>query len=132
MGTFGPKHQNCQLKLKFGTQTNSNVQKVMLIFVFCFKQETLFLGKFGPKIKFENQTNSNMQKSMAVFILSVLDHKYSFWINCFQKYFDKKKDKNLIKKKKKIQNCHFKLKFGTQTNWNMQISMVTFISCVFE
>ena len=26
-----------------------------------------------------------MQKSMAVFILSVLDHKYSFWIKCFQK-----------------------------------------------
>ena len=26
LGKFGPKNQNCQFKLKFGTQTNSNIQ----------------------------------------------------------------------------------------------------------
>ena len=33
---------------------------------------------------------------------------------------------------KKNQNCHFKLKFGTYTNSNMQNSMVMFILSVFD
>ena len=34
--------------------------------------------------------------------------------------------------KKKNQNCQFKLKFGTKTNWNMQNSMVMFILFVLD
>ena len=31
---FGPKNQNYQFKLKFGTHTNSNMQSSMVIFTF--------------------------------------------------------------------------------------------------
>ena len=33
-GKFGPKNQNCQLKLKLSTLTNSNMQNSMLVFTF--------------------------------------------------------------------------------------------------
>ena len=46
---------------------------------------------------------------MVAFILSVLDRKYPFWANFV-----------------KNTNCQFKLKFGSQTNPNMQDSMVMF------
>ena len=34
LGKFGPKSQNYQLKLKFGTYTNSNMQNSMVMFIF--------------------------------------------------------------------------------------------------
>ena len=34
LGKFGPKNQNCQFILKFGTWTNSNLQNSMAIFNF--------------------------------------------------------------------------------------------------
>ena len=50
LGKFDQKSQNCQFKLKFGTQTNSNMQNSMAVFTFfCFRRKTLFLGKFGTK-----------------------------------------------------------------------------------
>ena len=45
---------------------------------------------------------------MVMLTFSVLDQKYCFWANLVQKN----------------QSCHFKLKFGTFTNLNMQNSMV--------
>ena len=33
-GKFGPKNQNCQFKLKFGTKTNLNMQNSMVVFTF--------------------------------------------------------------------------------------------------
>ena len=33
LGKLGPKNQNCQFKLKFGTYTNSNMQNSMVEFV---------------------------------------------------------------------------------------------------
>ena len=33
-GKFGPKNQNYQLKLKFGTYTNLNMQNLMVMFTF--------------------------------------------------------------------------------------------------
>ena len=55
---------------------------------FCFRLETSFLGKFGPKnqncqfkLKFSIQTKSNMQNSMVVLIFSFLNGKHSFWVN---------------------------------------------------
>ena len=56
-----------------------------------------------------------MLVSVSMLTFSVLDWKHPFW-----EKFDPKN-----------QNCHFKWKFGTLTNWNMQISMVTFIAHVF-
>ena len=44
------KNQNCQCNLKFGTKTNSNMQNLMVVIhFFCFRPETPFWGKFGPK-----------------------------------------------------------------------------------
>ena len=34
LGKLGPKNQNCQFKLKFGTYTNSNMQNSMVVFTF--------------------------------------------------------------------------------------------------
>ena len=45
---------------------------------------------------------------------SVLDWKYPFWINLV-----------------KTENCQFKLKFGTEANWNMPNSMMMFTFSVF-
>ena len=33
-GKFGPKNQNCQFELKFGTYTNSNMQYSMMMVIF--------------------------------------------------------------------------------------------------
>ena len=95
------------------------MQNLVVLF-FCFRPETPFLGKFGPKnqncqfkLKFGTKTNSNMQNSMALFTFSVLDRKYPF--------LDKFGPKN--------QNCQFKLKFGTKPNSNMHNSMALFIFC---
>ena len=59
---------------------------------FCFRLETSFLGKFGPKnqncqfkMKFSIQTKSNMQNSMVVLIFSFLNGKHSFWVNLLKK-----------------------------------------------
>ena len=50
LGKFVSKNQKCELKLKFGTYTNSNMQNSIVVFTFfCFRLETRFLGKFGPK-----------------------------------------------------------------------------------
>ena len=42
---FGPKIQNCFLRLKFGTKTNSNALNSTVLFVFCFGGEISFLEK---------------------------------------------------------------------------------------
>ena len=59
---------------------------------FCFRWETPFQGKFGPKnqncqfqLKFGTKTNSNMQSSVVVFTFCVLDWKHPFWANLVQK-----------------------------------------------
>ena len=60
------------------------------MWVFSFRPEAPFLGKFDPKnencwskLKFGTQTNSNMQNSVVMF--SVFYQKYPFWINLLKK-----------------------------------------------
>ena len=36
LGKYGPKNKNYQFKLKFGTQSNSNMQNWMVMFAFSF------------------------------------------------------------------------------------------------
>ena len=64
---FGPKNRNCQLKLKIGIQTNSNLKILTVMFIFYVfgrkDQECLL------KLKLRTQINLNMQNSMAMFIL---------------------------------------------------------------
>ena len=57
LGKFGPKTQNSQFKLQFGTY----------------------------KVKFYNEVNSNMLNSIMLFTFPVLDQKYPFWTNLIQK-----------------------------------------------
>ena len=71
---FGPKYQNCQLKLKLGAQSNLNMQNSMVVFTFSvLEQKHLFLGKFSPKnrncqiqLKFgiQNQCHNILRVSM--------------------------------------------------------------------
>ena len=93
LGKFGQKTQNCQFKLKFGTQTNSNMQNSMVMFTFSlFDWKYLFWVNLVQKnqncqfeLKFGTQTNFNMQNSMVVFTFSVLDQKNPFLANLVQK-----------------------------------------------
>ena len=98
--------------MKFGTQTNSSMQNLMVMFTFSIFDRKYFLGeggavgkgKFGPK-----QFNGSVQ------------------FFCFQPeipFLDKLGPKN--------QNCQFKLKFGTYTNSNMKDSMVALIFSIFD
>ena len=52
-GKFGPISQNCQFLLKFGTQTNLNMNNSMVMLIFSVFEKYL-LGKFGrEKQKFQ-------------------------------------------------------------------------------
>ena len=47
---FGPKNQNCQFKLKFGTQTNSSMKDSMATFIFSiFDRKDSFLEQIYSK-----------------------------------------------------------------------------------
>ena len=74
LGKFCPKYQNHRFKLKFGTETNLNMQNsmVMLIF-FCLWPEIPFLGKSGPKyqnckIKLKFDTDSHFHNIFRLFM----------------------------------------------------------------
>ena len=88
LGKFGPKCQNFQFKLKFGTKNKLKFHGGAHFFSFWL--EIPFFSKFGPKnqnsqfkLKFGN---SNMQNSMVMFTFFVLDRKYLFWANLVQKF----------------------------------------------
>ena len=99
-----------------------------------------------------------MQNSMMLFTFFVFEWKYPFWANLVQKVKIISWSWNLVARLiwicriqwccslflflsgntlfgqiwSKNQNCHFKLKFGTYSNSNMQNSMVMFILSVFD
>ena len=108
------KNQNCYFKLKFDTQTNSNVHSSVVVSTFFF-----FFWNINPKIIKIDSLSCNLVTRLIrmyrMFILFVLD----------QKYFLGKFGPN-------NQNRQFKLNFGTQTNFNMQNSMVMFTFSVFD
>ena len=52
MGKFGPDHQNCWFKLKFGIYfCKFEYPEFCGVHFFSFKPKIPFLGKFGPKRK---------------------------------------------------------------------------------
>ena len=109
-------------------------------------------------MKFDTQADSNMQNLMAVFSLSFVKWKNCFWKNLVQKIKIICSKRNLKSRLIRIcriqrycsvylfqggklflgkfgpknQNCQFKLKFGTQTNLNMQDSVIMFVFFVFD
>ena len=69
----------------------------------CFRPETLFLNKFGPKnqgcqfsLKFGSETKSNILNSVVQFTFSVLEGKHPFWANLVQKIKIVSLSQNLI------------------------------------
>ena len=112
LGKFGPENQNCQFKLKFGAKTNLNMQNlvVRVIHFFCFWLGIPFWEKFYLEAEVWYLEISNKQNS-CYSRFSNFDEIYSF----------------LGKFGPENQNCQFKLKFGMQTDLNMQSSMVVFI-----
>ena len=50
LGKFGPKNQNCQSNLKFGTKPKLNMHDSIYVNFFCFGLEILVLEKFGLKM----------------------------------------------------------------------------------
>ena len=52
LGKFGPKSQNYQFQLKFGTYTNSNMQNSIVMFTFpAFDQKYCFWEIWSKKLK---------------------------------------------------------------------------------
>ena len=52
MGKFRPKNQNCQFKLDFGVETNSNMQNSMVMFAYSFSNgNALFKQIWSKKSK---------------------------------------------------------------------------------
>ena len=52
LGKFGPKSQNYQLKLKFGTYTNSNMQNSIVVFTFSVSEwKYSFWANLVQKVK---------------------------------------------------------------------------------
>ena len=95
-GRFSPKKQNFQVKVKFDTQTNSNLHNSMMMFTFLvLDRKYRFQVKFGPKwqncqflLKFGSYTNSSMKDSMVMFIfcfLFFLTGRILFWDKFFRK-----------------------------------------------
>ena len=79
------KIKNCQFMLKFCTKSNSDVQNLMVISIFCLRPEIPIFGKLAP----ENQTCQFKLKfdllEYRKFTFSVFDQKYPFWANFVQK-----------------------------------------------
>ena len=76
LGKFGQKNQNCQFKLKFGTETNSNMQNSMALFTFSVSdRKHRFWGNLVQKVKIVslswNLVLRLIPSSMVVFTFSV-------------------------------------------------------------
>ena len=88
-GKLSPKNLNCYFKLKFRTQTNWNMQNLMVMLIFSVLDQKHFFAvrlvkknlECYFKLKFGTQTNSNMQNLMVMLTFSVLSWKYLFGAN---------------------------------------------------
>ena len=113
-----PKIGNCLFKVKFGAQTNSNMQNSRVVFIASVLDSKYpFWASLVQKMTQKNNLlkKSNMKNSMLMFTLSVFDRKYSF----YGKFFSKN------------QISLLNLKFRIYTNSNMQNLMVIFILFFF-
>ena len=93
LGKFSLKYQNCQFKLKFGTQTNSNMQNSKVIITFSvLPLKYPFWANLVKKNKIVSLSWNLvarliwMQNLMVVFTFPVfLDRKHTFRVNSVQK-----------------------------------------------
>ena len=110
-GKFGPKKQNCQFKLKFGTETNSIMQNAMVMINFSiFDWKCSFWANLVQKFKIVSLSWNMIPRVIRI---CKIQWRYSLFLfktgnTLFWQIWSKKK-----------QNCQFKLKFGTKSNLNM-------------
>ena len=76
LGKFGPKYRNCQFKLKFGTQSNSNIQNsvVVLTFSVLARNHPFFLHFIFsalPKLYYFTQSACDYLKNINDAIMSM-------------------------------------------------------------
>ena len=90
-GKFSPKSQNYQLKLKFGTYTNSNMQNSMMLFTFV-EWKRLFWANLVQKIKIVTLSWNLVPTLIRIYRIQwwclfffVFDRKYLFGVNLVQK-----------------------------------------------
>ena len=105
-----------RVKVKFGTQTHSNLQNLMVMFTFLILERILLLRKFDPKIQ------DGLFVWSEIWYLDYLEYvKFDYDVHFA--YFTPEITFT-GKFGLKNQNCLFKLKFGTWTNSNVPHSMV--------
>ena len=93
LGKFGAKSQNYQLKLKFGTYTNSSMQNSMVIFTFSVVgQESAFWANLVKKIKIVSSRWNSTLKLIQICrikwrcsLFFISEWKYRFWANLVRK-----------------------------------------------
>ena len=104
LGKFGPKTQNCQFKLKFGTQTNSNMQNSMVVLTFSvFDWRYAFWGNLVQKIRI-----GSLSWKLVLRLIRIC--RIQWWYSLF---YCRSEIPFLGKCGLKTQNCHCKVKFGT-------------------
>ena len=87
LGKFCAKNQNCQFKLIFSTQINSNMKNSMMTLIFSvFDKMYPFSRNLFQKIKIV--FDLNMQNLMMIFIIFFLFQVKSilFWVNLVHKF----------------------------------------------
>ena len=117
LGKFGEKNQNYLFKLKFGTQTNSNIQNSIVVFnCSVLDRKHTFRENLVKKIKIVILSRNLVPRLIRIF-------RIQWWCSLF--LFQ---NRNTIFGQfgPKNQNCQYNLKFGTQTNSNMKNSMMVF------
>ena len=109
---FVPKNQNYQLKLKFGTYTNSNMQNSMVIFTFsAFDWAYTFSANLVQKIKIVSSRWNFRLKLIQIC-------RIQCWCSLFLFLSGNTLSGQIWSKN---QNYQSKLKIGNYTNSNMQI-----------
>ena len=71
--TFWSRKSKCQIKLKFGAQTSSNMQNSMMVFILSVgDQKYPYCANLVQKIKIFRKSNSDMLNSMVILFYLLL------------------------------------------------------------
>ena len=88
-GKFCAKKHNCQFILKFHIFTNSNMENLIVMFIFSvFDWKYLFCALFlfsTEKPNIRRICSKKLKNSMMMFTFSVLDRQQLFWAQLVQK-----------------------------------------------
>ena len=91
MRKFDPKVESCLFKVKFSTQTNSDIKNSIVMFTFSFSTENTLFGQIwfqnskSHEVKLVTQSHSDMWNAMIIFTFSIFDRKYPLRTTLVQK-----------------------------------------------